>query len=421
MNSSRPNRLPRSTCQPAMSASQRPKIGSAEANRIRKIRAIGAASRSPRSTDIARAGTRSGRPSVVGRAGADRPGRARDDRFERPGRHRRDHRRRSPGDRQPGHRDQRRADECGGSGRVEQRQERVATDGDERGEDHGHQRQPGVERVRRPSATAERPAERDDGGREQRDVQAERRPVQHGVGEESDGKAAGEQATGDGSIQGSGPPGGRRGQARVDGQGLDGSRRRRVAGTGAMARLPDERPGGALRPVRGRLCAAGGRPSSRRPSSELLDHLEPRLGDASRLIDIGTGTGQLALAALARWPQVSMVGVDASRGWPPSPTRKRTGCSTGSARTRFSTEIAFADALPFDDASVRRGRVVVRLPARPEPGPRLPRGASRPPPGRRPGLGVVAAGGSRLRAGRHPRRRARCGRHRSARGRGTPG
>ena len=84
---------------------------------------------------------------------------------------------------------------------------------------------------------------------------------------------------------------------------------------------------------------------------ELLDHLEPRLGDASRLIDIGTGTGQLALAALARWPQVSMVGVDASRGMAAVADAEADRVLDGAARTRFSTEVAFADALPFDDAT----------------------------------------------------------------------
>ena len=84
---------------------------------------------------------------------------------------------------------------------------------------------------------------------------------------------------------------------------------------------------------------------------ELLDHLEPRLGDASRLIDIGTGTGQLALAALGRWPQVSMVGVDASRGMAAVADAEADRVLDGAARIRFSTEIAFADALPFDDAT----------------------------------------------------------------------
>ena len=49
--------------------------------------------------------------------------------------------------------------------------------------------------------------------------------------------------------------------------------------------------------------------------AELLDEFEP-VGPAgpARIVDIGTGTGQLALGALARWPDVSIVGVDASAG-----------------------------------------------------------------------------------------------------------
>jgi len=84
---------------------------------------------------------------------------------------------------------------------------------------------------------------------------------------------------------------------------------------------------------------------------ELLDHLEPRLGDATRLLDIGTGTGQLALAALARWPQVSMVGVDASRGMAAVADAEADAALQAAGRSRFRTEIAFADELPFDDAS----------------------------------------------------------------------
>ncbi|MEA2619601.1 MAG: hypothetical protein QOC97_374, partial [Chloroflexota bacterium] len=43
--------------------------------------------------------------------------------------------------------------------------------------------------------------------------------------------------------------------------------------------------------------------------AELLEGFEPdRPPGPSRMVDIGTGTGQLALGALARWPEVSIVG-----------------------------------------------------------------------------------------------------------------
>ena len=43
-----------------------------------------------------------------------------------------------------------------------------------------------------------------------------------------------------------------------------------------------------------------------------LDGLVPADRPAT-LVDIGTGTGTLALAALARWPQARVIGVDPAR------------------------------------------------------------------------------------------------------------
>lgn len=83
----------------------------------------------------------------------------------------------------------------------------------------------------------------------------------------------------------------------------------------------------------------------------LLDRAASWLADGPvRVLDIGTGTGQLAFGALARWPEVSVVGIDASAGM-------RTMAETfaertlGTARERFLTEVAFADALPFPDGT----------------------------------------------------------------------
>jgi SAM-dependent methyltransferase len=86
--------------------------------------------------------------------------------------------------------------------------------------------------------------------------------------------------------------------------------------------------------------------------SELLDRLEPTVaGDTRRLVDVGTGTGQLALGALERWPGLEIVGVD--------PSSEMCAMADGEAdrrlpaadRPRFRTEIAFADALPFEDGA----------------------------------------------------------------------
>ncbi len=69
----------------------------------------------------------------------------------------------------------------------------------------------------------------------------------------------------------------------------------------------------------------------------------------ARVIDIGTGTGQLALGALARWPQVSIVGVDASAGMRAMADANADRQLGGRDRSRFRTEVAFADRLPFAD------------------------------------------------------------------------
>ncbi len=49
----------------------------------------------------------------------------------------------------------------------------------------------------------------------------------------------------------------------------------------------------------------------------LLDRLEPfvaRSGNGTRILDVGTGSGVLALEALVRWPSVRIIGADASSG-----------------------------------------------------------------------------------------------------------
>lgn len=83
----------------------------------------------------------------------------------------------------------------------------------------------------------------------------------------------------------------------------------------------------------------------------LLDRAAPWLADGEvRVVDIGTGTGQLAFGALARWPDVSVVGVDASVGMR-AMAQALAGPALGVAAERFRTEVALADSLPFADGS----------------------------------------------------------------------
>lgn len=83
----------------------------------------------------------------------------------------------------------------------------------------------------------------------------------------------------------------------------------------------------------------------------LLDRAESWLADsAAHVLDIGTGTGQLAIGALSRWRGISVVGVDASaemRAMAETLAER----SLGPARDRFRAEVAFADTLPFEDGA----------------------------------------------------------------------
>jgi len=83
--------------------------------------------------------------------------------------------------------------------------------------------------------------------------------------------------------------------------------------------------------------------------AELLDESAEALTGRERLVDIGTGTGQLALGALARWPAVTVAGVDASaemRALAEAEADERLGPDD---RHRFEVVTAFADEMPFDD------------------------------------------------------------------------
>lgn len=90
-----------------------------------------------------------------------------------------------------------------------------------------------------------------------------------------------------------------------------------------------------------------------RPAAlRLLDDLEASLPPGRRaLLDIGTGTGTLAMGAIERWPSAHVTGVDASTemvAWAAAEADRR--LATGD-RPRFETAVAFADRLPFEDGA----------------------------------------------------------------------
>lgn len=113
-----------------------------------------------------------------------------------------------------------------------------------------------------------------------------------------------------------------------------------------------------------------------RPASvQVLDDLGPAMSGvlarpssrAPQLLDIGTGTGTLAFAALERWPDVRVTGIDASSemvAW----ARTHAPDAGPSWSDRFETRVGFADALPFEDDMFDAGMssfVMQLVPSRP--------------------------------------------------------
>jgi ubiquinone/menaquinone biosynthesis C-methylase UbiE len=89
------------------------------------------------------------------------------------------------------------------------------------------------------------------------------------------------------------------------------------------------------------------------PSVErLIDRVVGSLPDGPvRVLDVGTGTGQLGIGLLERTADTSVVGIDASSEMIAIATTEADRRLSGAARDRFDVRVAAADRLPFADGS----------------------------------------------------------------------
>ncbi|HTK43783.1 MAG TPA: class I SAM-dependent methyltransferase [Patescibacteria group bacterium] len=83
----------------------------------------------------------------------------------------------------------------------------------------------------------------------------------------------------------------------------------------------------------------------------VLDEVAPELDerDEVHLLDVGSGTGALAIATLERWPRHRVTGIDPSGGMLEVARALADERLTEHVARRFRAEVASADRLPFDD------------------------------------------------------------------------
>ena len=92
-------------------------------------------------------------------------------------------------------------------------------------------------------------------------------------------------------------------------------------------------------------------PVIRPAATALLDRLAGSLDDGERVLDLGTGTGTLAIEALGRWPSLRVTGVDPSSAMLELAQAAAASALAPAPAANFSTVAAFADELPFEDGA----------------------------------------------------------------------
>ena len=147
--------------------------------------------------------------------------------------------------------------------------------------------------------------------------------------------------------------------------------RRRAAATGARHapwhHAPSDRPGRTLRPDRARATPVGGRPSSRPPSRAPRPARAGRRRRGARSSTSAPGPASWPSARSQRWPDVSVVGVDASAGMVGRGRRRGRSRCSGPRSATLPVRGRLRRRAAVRRRDVRRGAVVVRAPARAEP------------------------------------------------------
>ena len=94
-------------------------------------------------------------------------------------------------------------------------------------------------------------------------------------------------------------------------------------------------------------------PVLREAAERVLDHLAPHVDGVrgAELLDVGTGTGTLAIAALQRWPGLRVTGIDPSGGMLEVAGATAAARLSAATARRFRRRVAPADRMPFTDGS----------------------------------------------------------------------